>query len=924
MRYPLAPTPSSHRSLIRQWPWALLVLVPACGGGDGGTTPGNPPPATFTVTVTVTTSGEDLDPDGYTVAVGSTAQQVGTAATATFTGVAAGTHEVALSGLAPNCQVEGGATRPVTVSGSTDLTLIVTCRSVVASGLYAPIACPALALAPAAGLPSAELKLGTLPAALGDPVYLRASWGGGTEYVLVHVERGADGTAATRVPLHPGRPLEGGELTLRVAGGLQACPAVTLTVAALPPAPGELAAVVGVLQSLIEAQAARAGVTVATLKQLPAATLPRRLLPLAIAQSVVDRPDNPNSLAAVVAGTAPLAAGIDPVLLDRMLGLTGMRQHFSQVLGSIRARPVARATRSQVDALECVVTEIDTATLLDQCMAIGVEAAFHSTGASNDVLTHIGWALDAAAAAPYPAVKLAAALASAGVWAHQALQEGTASLLPTEFVDIRVEAAPEEFHEDQEGPGDWAAEVRATSTGWSLDKMALDVLNKLMGFTSAHEAFATRYLDPQVLDFLKGLIEAAFINTLLDTAEGSGIVSIAPEIFGPVDVSDPKWTVRNLFPDGPLEFVSHTAYEPREPGETLLGVGTRDGAFGGRRILLNPDLPLKVNRIEIDLVHGGQAQQSMTVSTPSQPLVIEVHVRNAKYPEHVVLEDDPGRKGTASLTPGAPGTLVYVAPADLTQLPDVLAVRYTGTTGARAGDKEPRVALLEIRAAQILVTPDGACVAPGGTQQYEAIVVGLASPPITWSSSLGSISSSGLFTAPSGVPPGTEVTITASLKSDSKVTASVTAIVGCVCGFEVTVGGTTYTGQPGDRASYMPDLSRQDGVITVQLQSAATGRQVLFAMGGAPVVPGLYPVSDVGGNLAYPTEQGYSRFSEDDVTFTLTQYTPHTRLVGGFSGTVRDAVDGAEGAALAITATFQIFPTPDQSSFLGRACVIPE
>lgn len=75
-----------------------------------------------------------IDPDGYTVWLdGSQSQAVGTNGLATFSGLAAGDHVVALYGITPNCTVntvsQGAANNPRTVSvvggvaGSTDFSL---------------------------------------------------------------------------------------------------------------------------------------------------------------------------------------------------------------------------------------------------------------------------------------------------------------------------------------------------------------------------------------------------------------------------------------------------------------------------------------------------------------------------------------------------------------------------------------------------------------------------------------------------------------------------------------------------------------------------------------------------------------------------------------------------------------------------------
>src|SRR2546425_5198395 len=78
---------------------------------------------TGNLTVTTSTGGSNLDPDGYTVTVdGTTSQPIATnnPTGITFTGLAAGSHSVALSGVAANCTVTSANPQTVTVpSGGT-------------------------------------------------------------------------------------------------------------------------------------------------------------------------------------------------------------------------------------------------------------------------------------------------------------------------------------------------------------------------------------------------------------------------------------------------------------------------------------------------------------------------------------------------------------------------------------------------------------------------------------------------------------------------------------------------------------------------------------------------------------------------------------------------------------------------------------
>ena len=94
------------------------------------------PPTSGDLAVTTTTSGTNLDPDGYTVAVdGGSGQAIGINTSFTFNGVATGSHTVTLSGVAGNCTVSGGSAQTTTVtSGQTaTVTFSVTCAALTGS-----------------------------------------------------------------------------------------------------------------------------------------------------------------------------------------------------------------------------------------------------------------------------------------------------------------------------------------------------------------------------------------------------------------------------------------------------------------------------------------------------------------------------------------------------------------------------------------------------------------------------------------------------------------------------------------------------------------------------------------------------------------------------------------------------------------------
>ncbi len=87
--------------------------------------------------MSTSTTGSNVDPDGYTVTVdGGASQPIGTNGSVTFTALPAGNHTVALSGVAGNCSVSGGNSQTVNVpaGGTASTSFAVSCASVSGDG----------------------------------------------------------------------------------------------------------------------------------------------------------------------------------------------------------------------------------------------------------------------------------------------------------------------------------------------------------------------------------------------------------------------------------------------------------------------------------------------------------------------------------------------------------------------------------------------------------------------------------------------------------------------------------------------------------------------------------------------------------------------------------------------------------------------
>ena len=96
------------------------------------------------ISVTVSTTGVQIDPDGYTVRVetgprSGQGQSIGVNASVTFTDLSVGDHDVELTWVRGNCSVLGANPQAVTVTlrGNTPVTFTVTCTAAPLSGKIA-------------------------------------------------------------------------------------------------------------------------------------------------------------------------------------------------------------------------------------------------------------------------------------------------------------------------------------------------------------------------------------------------------------------------------------------------------------------------------------------------------------------------------------------------------------------------------------------------------------------------------------------------------------------------------------------------------------------------------------------------------------------------------------------------------------------
>ena len=170
----------------------------------------------------------------------------------------------------------------------------------------------------------------------------------------------------------------------------------------------------------------------------------------------------------------------------------------------------------------------------------------------------------------------------------------------------------------------------------------------------------------------------------------------------------------------------------------------------------------------------------------------------------------------------------------------------------------------------ISVTPATATVAIGKTQQFTASVMGSSNPAVTWSvaggATHGTITSTGLYTAPLTVPNPPQVTITATSQADSTKSASATVTV------TVAVASGSVSVSPS--SATVPDFGTQQftasvngspsTAVTWQVNGVAGGNQTVgfISTSGLYVAPGGVPTKSDGSGGSVTTTVTVSAVSQ--------------------------------------------------------------
>lgn len=738
--------------------------------------------------------------------------------------------------------------------------------------------------------PGARIEISGLPSTkdYGDyeVVFLGA---GGEELFALAVEEPDGGLPWILAPLHPVTPADGGAARLQVVGGQARSPELSVDLAGLPEAPGSFLQYVTLLREHIDQRAVAVGTTFDELAALAPDAVEQRLLPLKFAQVFVDDPGHPHSLARIADGTSDYldADGLD--LLDRLFGQARIDSLVQADIAHMDdpqpptlafAGPNAGADKDCMSMGPIISTAADLSAAMQESWRAAVE--INPDGAPARMLAGAGVVLGAAALVPATAGP--AAVMGAGLFAYQTSREYVANTYPSSFVSLDFEATPAVMPEDFSGVGTWHdVFVVAESEGWVADKAIFNAVMQVFGAALG----AAHKLKIQNSDFLRdaAMTDIGMSMGMFLDGQPSGLVEFCSQRWR-VDVSDSQWS-RGRSVGGLFSTNEFREIRPLAVGDDMLEVEVDDSRFGWRRI--SAQEPVRTLAIEVTVT-----PEVIFVDSPGEVAAVTATIANA---ENENLWWDPGAgtwaDGRGNPTNG-PETRGLQTPADANAFPFLISVESISTLGLRADGDPPRIdtAVVRLRQNSITVSPVYACVGPGESREFTAYLDGVETSDVTWSleaaepggSVIGSISASGVYTAPSSGVASMFVVATSIENPEVRGAADLDA-GSCTCSWSLTI--STGGAWQGDFASHGYEADFM--VFNLNFENDL-GSGVCYGLPSGPTegATGSWPVSFgfVSGS------QGWGAGDADGTDATLTVTEHGGQMVGTVSGTCQSMVNG--------------------------------
>src|SRR6266480_4591326 len=193
---------------------------------------------------------------------------------------------------------------------------------------------------------------------------------------------------------------------------------------------------------------------------------------------------------------------------------------------------------------------------------------------------------------------------------------------------------------------------------------------------------------------------------------------------------------------------------------------------------------------------------------------------------------------------------LYTAPG---VVPNPATVTVTAVSQADATKSAAaQVTITATTTVSVTISPILATVAAGGTQQFSAVVQNTSNTAVTWqvngvtggNATVGTISSSGLYTAPGVVPNPATVTVTAVSQADATKSAAAQVTITAATTASVTISPTTATVAAGGTQQFSAVVQNTSNTaVTWQVNGVTGGNATVgtISSSGLYTAPGVVP-----------------------------------------------------------------------------------
>jgi len=183
-------------------------------------------------------------------------------------------------------------------------------------------------------------------------------------------------------------------------------------------------------------------------------------------------------------------------------------------------------------------------------------------------------------------------------------------------------------------------------------------------------------------------------------------------------------------------------------------------------------------------------------------------------------------------------------------------------------------------AVTVMISPASATVAVGGTQQFTATVENTSNTTVTWqvnamtggNATIGTISSSGLYTAPGAVPSSAAVTVTAVSQADATKSASAQVTVTAAAPVSITISPASATVAAGGTQQFTATVENASNTaVTWQVNGVTGGNATAgtISSSGLYTAPGAVP-SPAAVTITAVSQADATKSASAQVTITAT------------------------------------------------------